>query len=455
MTRVLAVASGKGGTGKTSLSVNLSIALAKAGRRVCLLDADLGLSNVDVLLGISPPVTLEHVLLHGAPLAQAVTPVAPGLDVIPGGSGVARLADLHRTARTRLAREFATLGGYDYLVVDNSPGVSVQVIALCLACPELLVVINPDPSSITDAYALMKVLRENGMVRSPYLVLNRVRSAAEARALYERVRGAMQKYLKLDARYLGHVPQDAHVSAAAARQKPLLDIFPASPAGLALHALAGELESAGPPPGVGPTDLASVMEGAAVRMAQAVPASPAGQEREQLAATLADCLDIARTLSETLPAGAADAEGADSRAMLERMTGLLRLARQVVAPAPPRDVAPGGEQDAPRAVVISSDPAMGEILAESLEACGLASSPAPGSAPGAGPDAVVVYWLGDPAELSRELSGHADCGYVFIRHLPSQAAPACGRYPDQILDMPFRLDELTEAVRQAAKRARD
>ena len=117
MTRVLALASGKGGAGKTSVSVNLAFALARGGRRVLILDADLGLSNVDVLLGLSPDKSLEHVLFENLPMRQAMLPVSPLVDVISGGSGVARLAELSRPARQRLAQEFAALSDYDYILV--------------------------------------------------------------------------------------------------------------------------------------------------------------------------------------------------------------------------------------------------------------------------------------------------------------------------------------------------
>lgn len=180
MSRTLAIASGKGGAGKTSLAVNLAFALARTGSRVCLLDADLGLSNVDIVLGITTDYTLEDVLFGGLPMEQAVTPVGPGVDVVAGSSGVARLAELTRQQRARLAGQFAKLSAYDFLLVDNSPGISRQVSALCLACQELVVVVNPEAPSMTDAYALIKVLKENGLCKSPAVVVNRAENAAQA-----------------------------------------------------------------------------------------------------------------------------------------------------------------------------------------------------------------------------------------------------------------------------------
>lgn len=240
---MLAVASGKGGAGKTSVAVNLAFALARRGKRVCLLDADLGLSNVDILLGLAPRVTLEHVLFEGAPLASALTPAGDGVDVIAGSSGVSRMAELSRPLRARLADQCASLSGHDYLVVDNSPGISRQVISLCLACSEIMVVVNPEAASITDAYALIKVLKENGLARPPLLLFNRTASEAQARAVYARMSQAAAKHLRLACRYLGHIPRDGAVAGAAARQLPVLTASPASKASRAFMELAALLES--------------------------------------------------------------------------------------------------------------------------------------------------------------------------------------------------------------------
>jgi flagellar biosynthesis protein FlhG len=438
MSRILSVASGKGGTGKTSLSVNLSLALGRMGRKVCLLDADLGLSNVDVLLGISPTLTLEHVLFEGVPMEKAIFPVAPGLDVVPGGSGVARLADLSREARTTLAGEFAKLSGYDYLVVDGSPGISSQVISLCLACPELLVVVNPDPASITDAYALLKVLSENGLRRSPYLVVNRVKSAEAADDIFSRLRGAMAKYLKMDARYLGHIPQDAHMSAAAARQRPLVDLYPSSAAGRALLALAKNLDEAKLPQGVGQADPASFMAGAVIRMRES---SPLGKRKEPPAQAL-QALDAAIKLAGVLD----KATGTDHEQVVVRLKSLLLKVRSCMEPGTP-SVRNAGAAPAPvQVAVISSDNSIGEILSESLGSSGLAVNPRGGGRA----DAAVVYWRGDQAGLSSRLAELGDVGYVYVRSVASKDVPKFSIAPSEVMDMPFKLEDLAVAVRRCA-----
>lgn len=241
-TRIVSVASGKGGTGKTVAAVNIAWALAERGRRVCLLDADLGLSNVDVLLGIRPQFSLEDVLFEGVPLEQAVTAVGRGVDVISGGSGVARLAELDRTRRRSLVEEFSALDGYDYLLIDNSPGISSQVISFCLAAREIIVVVNPEASSVTDAYALIKVLKENGLWFGPRLLINRTPDEARARFLFKKFNEASIKFLKLKLDLLGSVLEDEAVKDSVLRQRPLMEVMPDTKAGRGFSAVAEALE---------------------------------------------------------------------------------------------------------------------------------------------------------------------------------------------------------------------
>jgi flagellar biosynthesis protein FlhG len=244
-TRVLAVASGKGGVGKTSVAVNLTFALAGLGRRTCLLDADLGLSNVDVLLGINPTVTLEQVLFEDVPMEQAVMSVRRGVDVISGSSGVSRMAELSRDRRMEMTREFHKLTAYDYLIVDNSPGITAQVISLCLSCGDVLVIINPEPSSITDAYALIKVFKENGLSKSPLVAINRAHSIQRAKRVFEQVHKTAQTHLGVDCVLAGIIPEDPALYRAASRQRPLVELEPGSLAAKAFVDLAQRIDVLG------------------------------------------------------------------------------------------------------------------------------------------------------------------------------------------------------------------
>lgn len=241
--RVVSVASGKGGVGKTSVAVNLAWALGRAGRRVCLLDADLGLSNVDIYLGLRPEKTLEDVLFGGLPMEQAIFKTGRGVDVISGSSGVTRMAELDRERRAALTREFAKLNSYDYLIVDNSPGIAAQVVSICLSSDDILLVVNPEAASVTDAYALIKVLKENGLWRQPQVLLNRCRDARHARVVFERFNETTRRYLSVTCKLLGAVPLDGNIPRSAALRQPVLESSPHSPASLALLEAAGVLDA--------------------------------------------------------------------------------------------------------------------------------------------------------------------------------------------------------------------
>lgn len=216
--RTIAVASGKGGAGKTSVALSLGWLLAESGQRVCLVDVDMGLANVDVLMGITPTHTLDELFTTDLAPQAALCPVRPGLDVISGGSGTAVLADLTREQLRRFLKKIHTLTNYDILLLDNSPGIHRQVVSFCLAAREQILVINPEPSSLVDGYALLKVLRQNGLQRPPYLLLNRVAPGFKAKVLMERFGGVCRKHLQLAVLALGVVPDDPRFRDAAARQ---------------------------------------------------------------------------------------------------------------------------------------------------------------------------------------------------------------------------------------------
>jgi len=274
MPKIICVASGKGGAGKTNVTLNLAWALARLGRSVCILDADLGLSNVDVLLGLTPQHTLDQVLFEGLPLTRIITPVATGIDLVPGSSGVARMAELTRSARLRLVREFAALSGYDYLLVDNSPGISPQVLALCLAAQELVVVVNPEVTSLTDAYALIKVLSTRGLTWPPLVLVNRAQSAAIAELAFRRIQATAQKHLHLNCTSLGHLPEDASVARASALQRPVLEAFPQSPFAQAMVQVAARLAGAARESARRGKDAASFWDASVRVLQQTAPARP-------------------------------------------------------------------------------------------------------------------------------------------------------------------------------------
>jgi flagellar biosynthesis protein FlhG len=228
--RIIAFASGKGGAGKTTMAVNIGLALASMGQKVCLLDADLGLSNVDLVLGMDPPArTLEDVLFQDQPLERVIVPAAPNLDIIPGSSGISRMAELSRKQRAVLVEEFKKLVGYDFFLIDNSPGLSRQVVSLCLSARQLIVVVNPEVTSLVDAYALIKVLRENGLWSRPQIIVNRAESMGDAKKIFATLNTTLEKYLGLKCSLLGVIPLDAQAKTAFSK-KPFFLAHPHSPA---------------------------------------------------------------------------------------------------------------------------------------------------------------------------------------------------------------------------------
>lgn len=207
--RVVAVASGKGGVGKTNVSVNLAVALAEVGRKVMLLDADLGLANIDVLLGLQPRFTLSDVLEGRCGLEDTFLDGPLGITVVPAASGKRRMAELSFGEHAGLIRAFSTMDReLDALVVDTAAGISGSVCNFAEAAQEVIVVVCNEPTSITDAYALIKVLsREHGVSRVQVLA-NSVRSQHEGHELYEKLNRVSARFLDVTLGYMGAVPFD-------------------------------------------------------------------------------------------------------------------------------------------------------------------------------------------------------------------------------------------------------
>jgi flagellar biosynthesis protein FlhG len=252
--RVLAVASGKGGVGKTSLTANLALALARQGRRVCVLDADLGLANVDVLYGLAPAANLLHVLRGERRLAEVLCDGPEGVRVIPAASGVEEVTALSAADQLRLLDEVDALAGVlDVLLVDTAAGISSNVLYFTAAASEALIVITPEPTALTDAYALMKVLAARYGRDEFLVVVNRAAGAPDAEAAFRRLARVAERFLRVRVEYLGYVPEDDAVARAVRHQRPVLVGAPNAPASLAVAEVARRLAArtvAGPTGGV-------------------------------------------------------------------------------------------------------------------------------------------------------------------------------------------------------------
>ncbi len=225
--QVIAVASGKGGVGKTNVSVNLATIQAQRGRRVCLFDADLGLANVDVLLGLNVRQNLSHVLDGSCDLSDILIEGPDGLKIVPASSGVARMSDLGVAECGGLIQAFSELGSdLDLLVVDTAAGISTSVTMFARAAHHALIVVCDEPASITDAYALIKVLVRDHGLHQAHVLCNMVRSPAEGQALYQKIARVTDRYLDVSLNYAGYVPHDDFLRKALQRQQPVVTVYP-------------------------------------------------------------------------------------------------------------------------------------------------------------------------------------------------------------------------------------
>lgn len=241
--RVLAIASGKGGVGKTNIAVNLSIALARRGRRVVLVDADIGTANVDVLFNIKSRFDLSHVLRRQKRLDEITVKIDPGLRFIPGASGLADITDLSRDHRAALLDELSRLETQcDMLVLDCGAGISQNVIAFAAAADETLVITTPEPTALTDAYALIKVLSQSTGASLISLVVNQADSPREARAVQERLAATAERFLGLRIAAAGQVLRDPCVGLSVRARAPFFRQYPRCPAATGVAALAERVD---------------------------------------------------------------------------------------------------------------------------------------------------------------------------------------------------------------------
>lgn len=221
--RVIAVTSGKGGVGKSNLSVNLGLALARRGRRVVLFDADLGLSNGEVLLGVTPRFNLYDVLYADKSMKDIVTTVAYNMRLVSGGSGIQELANLDRAQRARIVEMMNYFrDSTDFLLIDTGAGINRNVLGFVAAAPEVIVVVTPEPTSLTDGYSLVKVLSRHRLHEKVYLVVNRVRGEAEARQTARKIQLVAGKFLDFEVQHIGSVDEDPAVPRAVRNQQPFV-----------------------------------------------------------------------------------------------------------------------------------------------------------------------------------------------------------------------------------------
>ena len=243
-TRVIAVASGKGGVGKSNIALNLSILLSAGGNRVALVDADIGLANLDVLLDVDVRANLSHVIAGSRELADVVIDLPSGVQFVPGASGLSELANLSEFQRTRLIDQLTALEAEnDIIVIDCGAGIGRDVMAFAGTAESVLVVTVPEPTAVTDAYALVKVLGQNGYDGSASLLVNRAMDRQEARATCQRISTVAKQVLGMTLLDAGHVLEDPKVRESVQRREPFVLNYPRCPASRCVAALANRLSS--------------------------------------------------------------------------------------------------------------------------------------------------------------------------------------------------------------------
>lgn len=242
--RVISITSGKGGMGKTSTTVNLGLALVNSGRRVLLLDGDLGLANINILLGFKPGKTLHQVIRGEARIDEVIVTDPSGLDIIPAASGIPELTYLSEEERTVLIEEFESLAGrYDYVLVDTAAGIGDNVLYFNGAAEQIVVVVGPEPTSITDAYALIKVLYQKTGRRKFGVVVNRTPIGSDGRSTFNQLAKATDKFLNVQLNLIGSLTDDSSVSEAVISQRPFLQLFPSSKVSLDMTRLAEKIDA--------------------------------------------------------------------------------------------------------------------------------------------------------------------------------------------------------------------
>ena len=244
--KVIVVTSGKGGVGKTSFSVNAAMEFARKGKKVVVFDADFGLANVEVMLGIRPKYNLLDLIHNNMSMEDIITQGPENIEFISGGSGVSELATLDNDSIKLLISKLVQLDKmYDIVIIDTGAGITDSVMEFVLVGPEIVLVVTPEPTSITDSYSLLKVLRRKDKFDPLYktinVVVNRASGEEEGIEVYNKINTVSSKFLNIDLKYMGFVPQDKNAAYAVIEQKPVVSAYPMSPASKAIAEIANKL----------------------------------------------------------------------------------------------------------------------------------------------------------------------------------------------------------------------
>jgi flagellar biosynthesis protein FlhG len=244
--RTIAITSGKGGVGKSNVALNLAILLAAAGNRVALVDADLGMANLDVLLDLTVRGNLSHVIHGRKSIEEIILDLPNGVQLVPGASGLARVAEMGDLQRSRLEREMLKLeDDNDIILIDTGAGLNNHVVKFASAADNVMVVTTPEPTAMTDAYALTKVLHHSGYEGHLSMLVNMASGRHEARTTHQRIAGVARQFLNTTIYDAGYILEDARLRDAVRRREPVVLAYPRCPASKSLAALATKLCSGG------------------------------------------------------------------------------------------------------------------------------------------------------------------------------------------------------------------
>ena len=241
-TRFIAVTSGKGGVGKTNIVANLSFSLSELGKKVVVLDADFGLANLDVLLGLTPRYHLGHVLYGDKDLGEIMVQGPEGIQIIPASSGLQQMSELTLLQRNRLIDSFRRLDmDIDYFIIDTAAGVSRNVVHFLISASEIFVVGAPEPTAIVDAYAIIKIILAEDSEKPIRVIVNSVRKAEDAHEVFYQINSVVKRFLNREIDYLGYVERDNHVQRAVKSQMLVTHRFPNAPASKCFRDLARQI----------------------------------------------------------------------------------------------------------------------------------------------------------------------------------------------------------------------
>ncbi|NOQ81651.1 MAG: P-loop NTPase [Methylophaga sp.] len=241
--KVIAVASGKGGVGKTNVTVNLGVALASQGKQVLLLDADLGLANIDVMLGLHPQYNLLHVLDGSKTLQEIIVEGPHGLKIIPAASGVQKMAELSPAEHAGMIQAFSEMNDHiDILLIDSAAGIADSVVSFTRAAQEIIVVVCDEPASITDAYAFIKLLSREYGVEHFHIIANMTRNVQEGRELFNKISLVCERFLDVNLDFMGIVPFDEDLRRAVKKQRAVVEFIPRSKSSTAFMHLAKKVD---------------------------------------------------------------------------------------------------------------------------------------------------------------------------------------------------------------------